>query len=560
MNRYAFLLCLLMSVYCHAQQPSLQLLEKEFTINDLAHSPAWKAITATHDTAGAIRELEKKAAKENDQRSANRVHLFKCLYQYSSQKRYDDIKGSEWASLAIKNAIKQKDGIALNHAYSWYGYFMLTTNRPDTGILYYLKALDLYIKNGRSPETLLDQKIFVSTYLYRLHNYDLCKLFCQDAIANQQHLYEPSQIVIAWNNLGLYYEKTGNYDSAIHCFQKVEQEARMRKKTAWYGISVGNIGDAYEMKGEWEKAMRYWQQDYDTSVAYGSTRNAALTLAKMSLYDFKQGKQQQAMQQLERAMRWSEGSMLVLPTLYRIRAECYKMLKNTDSSYHYLQLYQQLTDSLDMVANRNSYNYLQLRLSFDEASHQYEVLQKEKKTEVTIRNLMLAGIIALVIIGLLFYNRQRLKHLHEKQLALQKQRASEIEIEAAAEQLAFFTRSILEKNETIAQLHAQLNQQQQTVNEELVSHTILTEDDWQHFRSLFEKAHPGFFERLRSQSPDITTAEMRLAALILLKLDNKQIASMQGISTVTVRSTKTRLRQRLGISLEDGLESRIQSL
>jgi tetratricopeptide (TPR) repeat protein len=560
MNRPVFLLCLLFSFYCHSQQPSLRSLEKEFTINDLGHSPVWKAITATGDTAGAIRKLEEEASSEKNERSANRIHLFKCVYQFSSKKKYEGINGSEWASLAIKNAIRQKDDIALNHAYSWYGYFMLTGNKPDTGILYFLKALDLYIKNGRSPETLLDQKIFVSTYLYRLHNYDLCKQFCLDAIANHQHLYDPSLIVVAWNNLGLYYEKTGNYDSAIYCFQNVEHEARQRKRTAWYGISVGNIGDAYEMKGDWEKAMTYWQQDYDTSLYYRSTRNAALTLSKMSLYHFKQGKKEQAMKQLDQAMNWSEGSMLVLPTIYRIKAECFKMLKNTDSSYYYLQLYQQLTDSLDQVATRNSYNYLQLRLGFDESAHQYEVLQKEKRAEVTIRNLMLAGIVALVIIGLLFYNRQRLKHLHENQLALQKQQAAEIEIRDAGDQLAFFTRNMLEKNEMIAQLHERLSQQQQTVNDELVQHTILTEDDWQHFRSLFEKAYPGFFERIKSQWPEITTAEIRLAALIRLKLDNKQIASMQGISPVTVRSTKTRLRQRLAITLEEGLESHIQSL
>jgi tetratricopeptide (TPR) repeat protein/DNA-binding CsgD family transcriptional regulator len=560
MNRIILLLFLLLSLCCHSQE-SLRSLKNDFSIGELRELPAWKEITSTDDTAGNIHRLEQEALAKDDERSANRVNLFKCLYLITSNRSlYDGNNGVTWADIAMKNAARLNDDIALTHAYNFYGYFMLVRGRSDTGILYFLKSLDLYEKNGRRPETLLDHKVFVSTYLYRLHNYELCKQYCQEAIKGYQHLYDPVKLIVAWNNLGLYYEKKSNPDSAIYCFRIVEELAKQQKQTAWYGISVGNIGDAYEMKGDWQKAMNYWQQDYDTSLKYGSRRNAGLTLAKMSLYHFKEGKREQAMRQLDQAMAWGKGSMLVLPTVYRIKAECFKMMKNTDSAWHYLQLYQNLTDTLEATASRNSQSYLQLKLNFDETAHKYETMQKEKQAETIIRNLMLAGIAALVIIGLLFYNRQRLKYRHEKQLAVQKQQAAETEIKTAREQLAFFTRNMLEKTEMIEQLNNRLNDRQQTANDELRGHVILTEDDWQHFRSLFEKIYPGFFDQLRSAAPEITTAEMRMAALIRLDLNNKQIASMQGISPVSVRSTKARLRQRLNITLEDGLETYVQSL
>jgi len=59
---------------------------------------------------------------------------------------------------------------------------------------------------------------------------------------------------------------------------------------------------------------------------------------------------------------------------------------------------------------------------------------------------------------------------------------------------------------------------------------------------MFDKANPGFISQLKSMAPDITTAEIRFAALTRLNLGNKHIASMLGIGADAVRKTKSRLR------------------
>jgi DNA-binding CsgD family transcriptional regulator len=65
---------------------------------------------------------------------------------------------------------------------------------------------------------------------------------------------------------------------------------------------------------------------------------------------------------------------------------------------------------------------------------------------------------------------------------------------------------------------------------------------------------------LKSRAPVITQSEMRLAALIKLNLDNKQMASMQGISVSSLRGNKTRLRQKLALPPETDLDELIKSL
>jgi hypothetical protein len=135
----------------------------------------------------------------------------------------------------------------------------------------------------------------------------------------------------------------------------------------------------------------------------------------------------------------------------------------------------------------------------------------------------------------------------------------EQEIASAQTQLKMFTESIIEKTSLIEKLEQQvkgkeITADQQAVISELTRQTILTEEDWNKFKSLFEKIYPGFFISLKEKFPDITLAEQRMAAFTRLQLTAKQMASMLGISVDSVHKTRQRLRQRLRVNPESSLE------
>ena len=141
----------------------------------------------------------------------------------------------------------------------------------------------------------------------------------------------------------------------------------------------------------------------------------------------------------------------------------------------------------------------------------------------------------------------------------------EQEIASAKEQMKMFTDNIIEKTSLIEKLESQAkdkaaSSEQQIIISELSQQTILTEDDWLKFKTLFEKIHPGFFIKLKQKFPDITLAEQRMAALIRLNLTMRQMASMLGISTDSVRKTRQRLRQRLQLSADASLEDNVASI
>jgi DNA-binding CsgD family transcriptional regulator len=90
--------------------------------------------------------------------------------------------------------------------------------------------------------------------------------------------------------------------------------------------------------------------------------------------------------------------------------------------------------------------------------------------------------------------------------------------------------------------------------------TILTEDDWTKFKNLFEQVYKGFFIRLKEKLPDLTQSEVRLVCLTKLNLDTKQMAGILGVSFATIRQSRYRMRKKLGLSEEGGIEDIIESI
>ncbi len=155
-----------------------------------------------------------------------------------------------------------------------------------------------------------------------------------------------------------------------------------------------------------------------------------------------------------------------------------------------------------------------------------------------------------------------MKMKYQQELAVQEKLRVEQEMESAKIQLNMFTQNIIEKTNLIEQLELQvynrsISERDQQVITELSNQTILTEDDWDKFRSLFEKIFPLFFQRLKNKTADITMAEQRMAALTRLQLTSRQMASMLGISVDSVHKTRQRLRRRFDLDNDANLEDYI---
>lgn len=129
--------------------------------------------------------------------------------------------------------------------------------------------------------------------------------------------------------------------------------------------------------------------------------------------------------------------------------------------------------------------------------------------------------------------------------------------------LQSYIANIKEQNVLIEQLQEELDslQHRNTPNAEkadlldqLQKKAILTDDDWTHFKEIFDTVHPAFFVILRAQHPSLTQAEVRLMALTRLNMTTKEMAAMLGISPETVRQTRWRVRKKMNLSDDVSLD------
>ena len=81
---------------------------------------------------------------------------------------------------------------------------------------------------------------------------------------------------------------------------------------------------------------------------------------------------------------------------------------------------------------------------------------------------------------------------------------------------------------------------------------VLTDADWITFPGYFENVHAGDIQRLGKKI--LSESEERLFLFIKLRLNQKETATILGISAASVKKTRNRLRKRLGLSSEYNLD------
>jgi len=526
------------------------------------HFGAIVNILMTIDTAVAfhtLNELEKKGFSKGPYFQVRIKHLrATMLWKIRDKAAKDSIM--QLMKAALQQAYAINDDYLTAAVSWWYGETMFFCNQIELSTMYCLNAVEILDKKGITDESQKYQ--FLGMLLYTTRDHERSIYYSRRAIENEKDTSHAAGLsnISRWNTVALCWQRIGNYDSAFHYFDIAMQMANELNSEVWKGIISGNKAYINFLQKKYNIAKPFFEFDYHTSKQHGEIANAAHALQIIARINLLQGKKDSALLQVKEALRMLQQQPQPIPyflqNVYYATADVYRVLGNSDSFYHYFQLYTNLHDSIERAVTKSRLEISRLKL--DNQSNVFKIrgLQKEKEAETRERNVIIAAIVFVAIVGLFVLNRQRLRSRYQRQLALQQKVAAEKEMMAAKEQLDMFTQSIIEKTKLIEQLEQQvankpLTDEQQQLASELSQQTILTEEDWEKYKTLFEKVYPGFFLKLKELVPDITVAERRIAALIRLHLNSKQMAAMLGISPDSVYKTRQRLRKRL--QLDDDL-------
>lgn len=193
---------------------------------------------------------------------------------------------------------------------------------------------------------------------------------------------------------------------------------------------------------------------------------------------------------------------------------------------------------------------------------------EQKSQEITeLRKRQILYIIIIILIGIagisIYFTFNNKFELNKKNIALleAEKKISDIQQERLKKHALAISLRLDYKNNFIKGLRTKMKDKAEISLDNIWKEDQLNENDFNEIQNIVEKVHPDFFKALASKSAaKLSNLDMKYAAYIYMNMDNQQIANILKADPNTVRVTKYRLKQKIGLGKNDDLRSFIQNI
>ena len=361
--------------------------------------------------------------------------------------------------------------------------------------------------------------------------------------------------------------KNGNFTLAKNWVDSTLYYSGIQKDTTWIGIATGNLGNIQYLQKKYAAAIPYFERAIPlcrkSNITWDNVAAFGASLADCYLHTGNKAAVPALLKEVEEANKkhyeYIPVNFLeyfkVAAAYYREEGNAAITLRLTDS----INLYQKKIDDEFSVLKKTQ---AEARLAYRNKELENLVLKEAEKKDRLLRYGLITALLMLIVISILFVKRQKLRHQLKKEKLEKEMLIAEEELTLALTEIKDFTYHILEKNkliESYADEIEKLKKKNATItDEQLVSlqalrnATVLTDAEWVSFKTLFEKVHPGYLQRLKSNAANLTPAETRYLVFTKLDITSKEMASMLGVGSEAIRNIRFRLKKKL--NLEDSRE------
>lgn len=397
-----------------------------------------------------------------------------------------------------------------------------------------------------------------------------------------------------FNGMGLLARKLNQLDESVNCFDIGLDLASKNNFEAIKSLLTGNRGHSLFKMGDYETGLKAIREDVRSSDRLGlpvSKANALITMAQIKIAQHQADSSRYFFSQINVA-HGAEGFDVIR------YLELSHMLAALEGRYR--QAYEislHVTEKKDSVARYLSnfdFNRQRRELALSVRAADYHSIVVESARKSFLMKVEIGFIVLLVGLFLIMtiYLRTRQKYLRNikeemrlnEVLTLKEKEITEAkfvtmnaqlaqlqkEIDFKSQELTTYTLHLIQKNEALETLKTEIDELRQldpsAVKTKLSSLTssvnfhLHLDKDWENFRYYFDSVHQQFFDNLKNRLPDITPAETKLCALLRLRLNTKQIATIMGISAESVKTGRYRLRKRFGLETEQRLSDFLESI
>jgi tetratricopeptide (TPR) repeat protein len=463
----------------------------------------------------------------------------------------------------------------------------------------YLQALDNFY---RAESLLRKQKqlpelaaIWIKIGETKFHNkqYPSSLEAFEQGLALYKSVDAEEGIADALAHIGQVHEKNGNLEEAKH-YQHLAL-GQLGEKSDWALAAKihENIGSIYEDKFQldsaalyFSKAMEIAEKTNDETLHIRITNNMGDIYRKTGEYNTALGYTRRA---ASLAKRMNEHYQLA--SAYRDLAKIFSLMGQHDSAYHYSEAGRNIHSEIFSEDNAKQLTILQTLFELEQKEDAITQYERERRVHFTMLLFGMAIVLLLLFLGLSIISRQRSKITNERKLNEQNQKLYETqkiametdlynkqlkaenlrnELELKSKELTSHTLHLIQKNQLLEELKEKLGEivksdkrDQRKELKQLLNLLQLNHNqdkNWEDFRVVFERVHEHFFEGLMAHCSKLSSADLRLAALLKMNLSSADISTMLGISQDSLRIARYRLRKKLALPEGKSLSTFIQKL
>ncbi|MBO9673141.1 MAG: hypothetical protein J7577_06840 [Sphingobacteriaceae bacterium] len=453
--------------------------------------------------------------------------IAKIYYQlYALNTRWDDVKNiNKYARLAVENALKTTDYNLLSNCYialsvaADYNYAGTKREVFRDSIIYYLnKAQNLYIQHPKyvARKTYGIACINSADYYLRYFS-DTDEQAKNNAIryaimANEVMKGALNGEELRASGLGIlseYARRDKNFVMAEAYLQEAYSLMKNQKVPYYYTLInvVNALSSFYEQQGNYEKALEFQKK--------ATEYNSKLFAEKKTL------NAQKLEVQYEAEKKNNEVKLL-------------KQSEKYARQQKYLYIGIAIASVLGLIFMFRSYHF-RLRYS----------LQRERQLHLEKQDAELK----------MKFEKEEQARLKAEQLLLESQQ-QQLQKEMMASQL-----QLEHKKEMLFQIKEKLSDNHQLNINKIWNEELLLDNDFEEAKFQIQQVHPEFFSLLNQRAQQkLTALDLKLCAYLHLKMDTKKIAQLMHIEAKSVRMSRYRVKQKLGLGKEEDLNLFLQNM
>ncbi len=380
----------------------------------------------------------------------------------------------------------------------------------------------------------------------------------------------------ALNNFGDFFLQEKKYDSALFYFRKALKIYQKAGHKIAIGVGFQNIGTTQIKLKQYgaglsnlRKAYTKFEEAKDDYDIVSVSLDLGMAFANMGNVD-------SARYYLQKTLNVSRelGKTFEMKKAYFQLYELFKKEGDFREALRYYTRFSHFKDSLDNISMKKNFQNLEVKFETAKKEKELQHIKDRQLTAEAQRRFLLVSLILLFVFMGLIISVLVLKRKKDRQINLQKSLLKEQEkmlienelehhkaleeqinkeLELKTKQLATHAMTMMQKNVLMQELSESIEDLAKKTGDKSPLKQILRkiekgldmDKDWDLFRMYFEQIDDSFFHKLKEINPKLTSNDYKLAALIRLNMNIKEMASVLNISANSLKNARYRLKKKL---------------